>query len=122
MEYGEFIKAYRDGRIRFGIERSRVKETATSEMYQHLFAQVPYSNLLNRLATVLSTLVISFLIAALILPFVTAWWFFIPCLMLALFFSRMSYRYQREAIRELALADPTAYKLLFLQGIIVISE
>jgi len=34
----------------------------------------------------------------------------------------MSYRCQREAIRELALVNPTAYKFLLLDGIIVVGQ
>lgn len=39
-----------------------------------------------------------------------------------MFFLRTSYRNQREAVRELALADPAAYTFLLLEGIIVVNE
>lgn len=122
MEYDEFVGRYRTGAVRFGVDRSKIRRVVDNELYRHLFDKWDYPKMLNRLATVFSLLVIPFLLAALILPFVTIWWAFIPCLGIAWFLKRMAYRYQKEAIRELALADPVAYKFLLLEGIIVVDE
>jgi len=122
MEYDEFLAGYKTGAIRFGVDRSRIRLVVGNELYRHLFDTSDYPQMLNRLATVLSLLIIPSLLAALILPFFTLWWVFIPCLALAWFFQRMTYRYQREAVRQLALADPAAYKFLLLEGIIVVDD
>ena len=62
------------------------------------------------------------LLGALVTPFLIAWWAFVPFIALAWTFGQMSYRCQREAIRELALVNPTAYKFLLLDGIIVVDQ
>lgn len=62
------------------------------------------------------------LLGALVTPFLIAWWAFVPFIALAWTFGQMSYRCQREAIRELALVNPTAYKFLLLDGIIVVGQ
>jgi len=120
MEYDEFIARYRAGTVRLGVDRSRIGKAARSELYQHLFKERNYPQMLNRLATVFSLLIIPSLLAAVIFPFIIVWWAFIPCLAVAWFFKRMTYRCEREAFRELALADPMAYKFLLLEGIIIV--
>jgi hypothetical protein len=71
---------------------------------------------------VFSVLIIPCLIASAVLPFLTVWWALLPCLGLAWLFWAMSYRYQREGVRQLVLEDPQAYKLLLLEGVIVVDE
>ena len=122
MEYDEFMVGYKRGTVRFGVNRSRIRRAVENELYDHLFEKWDYPRLLNRFATIFSVLIIPSLLAALLTPFFIAWWAFFPCLALAWFFLSMSYRYQREAVRELALADPIAYKFLLLEGIIVVDE
>ena len=119
-EHKEFVAGCKAGTVRLGVDRSRIGKAVCSEDYQHLLNGNEYPQMLNRLATVFSLLIIPSLIAAAILPFLTAWWAFIPCLAVAWFFKRMTYRYQREAIRELALADPTAYAYLLMEDIIIV--
>jgi hypothetical protein len=120
MEYNEFVAGHRAGTVRLGVDRSKIGKAVRNELYQHLFKEVNYPQMLNRLATVFGLLIIPCLLAAVILPLIIVWWAFIPCLAVAWFFKRMTYRYQREAFRELALADPRAYKFLLLQGIIIV--
>ena len=122
MEYGEFVEGYKKGTIRFGVDRSKISRTATSELYQQFFNEPDYPRMLKGLSTVFSLLVIPSILAGLVTPFLLAWWAFVPCLGFAWIFSRMSYRYQREAVREFALANESAYKFLVLEGIIVIEE
>ena len=69
-----------------------------------------------------SILNIPCLIAAAVSPFLTTWWALLPCLGLAWFFTAMSYRYQREAVRQLVLEDPSAFALLSLEGVIHVDE
>src|SRR5215510_309399 len=122
MEYDEFIAGYRRGTVRFGVDATEIRRVVDNDLYQHLFRKYGYPQMLNRLATIFSLLVIPSLIAALFLPFLTVWWAFIPCAAIAWLFQHMTYRYQREAVRQLALTDPMAYKFLLLEGIIVVDE
>ena len=122
MEYDDFVAAYKAGRVRLGVDRLRIRRVVGHELYDHLFSVHDYPRLLNRLATLFSVLVIPCLLGALLSPFFTVWWAFLPCLGLACAFLALSYRYQREGIRKLALRDPAAYKLFLLEGVIVVNE
>jgi hypothetical protein len=122
MEYDDFVAGYKSGSVRLGVDRSRIRHVVGHELYDHLFSLHDYPRVLNRLATAFSVLVIPCVLGALLLPFFTVWWVFVPCLGLALLFLGMSYRYQREAVRELALADPRAYRFLLLEGVIVVGN
>lgn len=122
MEYDDFIAGYRTGRVRLGVDRLKIRRVVGHPLYEHLFDSHDYPRLLNRLATVFSILIIPCLIAAVVLPFLTAWWALLPSLGLAWLFWAMSYRYQREGVRQLVLEDPSAYKLLLLEGVIVVDE
>jgi hypothetical protein len=66
--------------------------------------------MLNTLATVASVLIIPCVLAGVILPFIIRWWLAAPCAGLALALSALSYRFQREAVRELALSSAAAYR------------
>jgi hypothetical protein len=122
MEHDEFIAGYRKGIIRFGINATEIRKVVDNDLYQHLFRKYGYPRMLNRLSTIFSLLIIPSLIAALILPLLTVWWTFIPCAGITWLFQHMTYRYQREAVRQLGLTDPMAYKFLLLEGIIVVDE
>lgn len=122
MEYDDFIAGYRTGRVRLGVDRLKIRRVIGHPLYEHFFDSHDYPRLLNRQATVFSILVIPCLLAALVSPFLTVWWAFLPCLGLAWVFWAMSYRCQREAVRELVLADPGAYKLLTIEGVIVVDQ
>jgi len=122
MEYDDFIAGYQTGRVRLGVDRVKIRRVVAHPLYEHLFDSHDYPRLLNRLATVFSVLIIPCLIAAVVLPFLTAWWALLPCLGLAWLFWAMSYRYQREGVRQLVIEDPKAYKLLLLEGVIVVDE
>jgi len=121
-EHDDFRAAYEAGRVRLGVDCLRIGRIVGNELYDHLFERWDHPRLLNRLATIFSVLVIPCLLAALLTPFLIVWWAFLPCLGLAWFLYRMCYRYQREAVRQLALVDPTAYAFLRLQGVIVVDE
>lgn len=120
MEYGEFVARYKTGTVLLGVNRSRMRKAVGGAVYDHLFEQSEYPRLLNRLSTLFSVLIIPALLGALVTPFLIAWWIFLPFAALAWAFGQMSYRYQREAVRELALVNPMAYKFLLLEGIIVV--
>ncbi|MCI0407336.1 MAG: hypothetical protein L0191_02020 [Acidobacteria bacterium] len=120
MEYDDFVAGYRAGHVRFSVDRLKLRRVVGHPLYEQLFDSHHYPRLLNRLATVFSVLIIPSLIGAVILPFLTAWWALLPCLGLAWLFWAMSYRYQREGVRQLALEDPRAYELLLLEGVIVV--
>lgn len=122
MEYDDFIAGYRTGTVRFGVDRRRIRKAVDNKLYGHLFDACNYPRLLNRLATVFSLLIVPALLTALIAPFFISWWASFLSVALAWVFWRLSYRYQREAVRELALANPTAYKFLLLEGIIVVDK
>jgi hypothetical protein len=122
MEYDEFIASYQSGRLRLGVDRLRIHRIVGHPLYEHLFASHDHPRLLNRLASVSSILIIFCLVAATVLPFLTRWWSFLPSLGLAYLFSRIRSRCQREGVRQLALADSQAYRLLSLEGVIVVDQ
>ncbi len=122
MEYGEFVARYKAGTVLLGVDRSRIRKAVGSPVYDHFFQESEYPRLLNRLSTIFSVLIVPALLGAVLTPFLIAWWAFLPFAALALVFGQMSYRYQREAVRELALVNPMAYKFLLLEGIIVVDS
>lgn len=122
MDYDRFVEGYNQGRIRLGVTRSRIRESATDQLFKTLLLRTDYPRMLDRLATVWSLLVIPCLIGAVVAAVWWTWWMAIVFLLAGLGCSRMSYRSQREAIRELAVADRDAFKLLLLHGAIVVKE
>ena len=121
-EHAEFVRRYQAGEVRLGIVRTRLGSAAHDEILKALLSKHDHPSLLERLATLCSLLAIPALAATLILPAIFPWWTFVFRPLAALAFSRQSYRYKREAVKELAVADAGAYKILMLRGVIVVDE
>ena len=121
MNHLDFLAGYRAGRITFSVHRPSLGRVA-SDHYDNLFQSNAVPRRLNRLATASSLLIIPCLIGAVALPFFTAWWAFIPCLGVGVFFLALSSRFQGQAVRELALLDSNAFAFFRLEGVIVIKD
>jgi hypothetical protein len=122
MEYDDFIAGYRAGFVRLGVDRVRISRVVGHPLYEQLIDSHDYPRFLNRLATVFTGLIIPSLIAAIALSFLTAWWALVPCLGLTWLLWAMSYRCQREGVRQLVVEDSKAYSLLLQEGVIVVDK
>ncbi len=121
VEHAEFVEAYRRGAIQLRVVPSKVRQTV-DDMYDFFLDQWSYPKRLRRISTIFSLLIIPAVLAVFLGPVFVAGWTRAPSIALAVLFLLLSFRCQRAAIRHLALADPSAYKFLLLQGIIVVTQ
>jgi hypothetical protein len=122
IEHHEFVRAYKSGLVRLWVNPLKVKEVVGSSIYEPFFQDLRYPRILNKRTTLLSLLVIPCLIGAVVIPFLWIWWSFFLSIAGALVCIHLTSRYQREAVRQLALADEKAYTFLRLQGVILLDE
>lgn len=119
-EHRRFLEAYQAGQVELGVRRSWVYRSAGHDLIEPMLTAAAYPRSLAGLAAILRNLMIPTLLVGVAIGGFYSGWGWVGAVVGIFVFGHLAYRYQREALRQLALEDAAAFVMLEMLGVLVV--